>query len=179
MNKLTFGAAAAALALAAPAAVQAQQLPAAVIAVVDIERVGRSCTPCAAALQQIQAQDTQLEQRRQQLVGPLQTQQQSLQTAVNALPRGQQPDAALSQRIQAFQTQQESAERELGQRANTLQRNLAFVQQQIAQRVIPAAQQVGQQRGATLVVPRGSVLYAAPTIDITDAVLAAVNRNTA
>ena len=179
MNKPTFAAAAAALALAAPFAAQAQQLPPAVVAVVDIERIGRSCTPCAAALQQIQAQDTQLDQRRQQLATPLQSEQQALQTAVNALQRGQQPDAALTQRIQAFQTQQESAERELTTRANTLQRNLAFVQQQIAQRVIPAAQQVAQQRGATVVLARGGLLYAAPTVDITDAVLAAVNRNTA
>lgn len=179
MTKLTFAASAAALALAIPFAVQAQQLPPAVIAVVDIERVGRTCGPCAAALQQIQAQDNQLEQRRQQLAAPLQSEQQQLQTAVSALQRGQQPDAALSQRIQAFQTQQETAQRELAQRAGALERNLAYVQQQIGQRIVPAAQQVGQQRGATLVMPRGSALYAAPTVDITDAVLAAVNRNTA
>jgi Skp family chaperone for outer membrane proteins len=179
MTKLNLAASAAALALAIPVAAQAQQLPPAVIAVVDVERVGRSCTPCAAALQQIQAQDNQLEQRRQQLAAPLQSQQQELQTAVGALQRGQQPDAALAQRIQAFQTQQETAQRELAQRANALERNLGFVQQQIAQRILPAAQQVGQQRGATMVVPRGAALYAAPTIDITDAVLAAVNRNTA
>jgi Skp family chaperone for outer membrane proteins len=179
MTKLNLAASAAALALAIPFAAQAQQLPPAVIAVVDVERVGRSCTPCAAALQQIQAQDNQLEQRRQQLAAPLQSEQQALQTAVGALQRGQQPDAALAQRIQSFQTQQETAQRELSQRANALERNLGYVQQQIAQRILPAAQQVGQQRGATIVVPRGSALYAAPTVDITDAVLAAVNRNTA
>ncbi|MGZ8283286.1 MAG: OmpH family outer membrane protein [Allosphingosinicella sp.] len=179
MNKLIFGASLAALALATPAIVQAQALPAVTIAIIDTNRVGRTCTACAAALTQLQAQDTALEQRRTQLATPLQTEANAIDTALRALPQGTQPDAAMQQRVQTFQQQQRAAETEIQGRGQTLQRNLAFVQQQIAQRVIPAAQQVGQQRGAGLVLDRGQVVHLLnPAIDISDAVLALVNQNT-
>jgi Skp family chaperone for outer membrane proteins len=180
MKKLLIGSALAALSIAAPAALRAQALPQAMIAMVDAERVGRTCTPCAAALAQLQAQDQAIEARRQQLAGPLQTELNALQAATAALPQGQQPDAALRTRIQAFQTQQQNAERELEQRGQTLQRNAAFVQQQINQRLLPAIQQIGQQRNATMVMDRRAILVPLnPAIDITDAVLAVVNQNTA
>jgi hypothetical protein len=60
-----------------------------------------------------------------------------------------------------------------------LQRNIAFVRQQIAQRLRPAITTVMQQRGATVVMDRGALIDAAPAIDITPAVLAIVNQNTA
>jgi len=179
MNKLTFGAAAAALALAVPAAAPAQQLPAAAVGVVDVERVGRTCTPCAAAFQQLQAQGQQVEQRQGQLATPLQAELNAIQTAVNALPAGQQPDATLQQRIVRFQTQQQAAEAEMERASTTLQRNVAFVQQQIAQRLQPAIQQIAQQRGATVIVDRRNALFFSPAIDLTDSVLAIVNQNTA
>lgn len=179
MNKLAFSTAVAVLALAVPVAVQAQPLPPTVIAVVDTDRIAQQCTVCAAANQQLQAQLAQLQQRGQQLGQPLQTEEQALSTAVNALPNGQQPDAALTQRIQAFQAQQANAQREIAQRQEQLQRNAAFVRQQIGQRLGPAIQQIMQQRGATIAIDRGATLAIAPTVDVTDAVLAIVNQNTA
>lgn len=180
MKKILFGSALAAIAIAAPVALRAQQLPAAMIAMVDTDRVSRTCTVCAAALAQLQGQENQIEARRQQLAGPLQTELTAVQAAVNALPPGTQPDAALRTRINNFQTQQQNAERELDQRSQTLQRNVAFVQQQIAQRILPAVQQVGQQRSATMVLDRRAILAPInPAIDVTDAVLAIVNTNTA
>ena len=178
MNKAIYGAAAAALALALPAVAQAQALPPAVVAVVDTDRIAAQCTVCAAAQQQLQAQLTQLQQRATQLSQPLQTEEQALSTAVGAL-RGAQPDAALTTRIQTFQTNQQNAQREVGTRQEQLQRNAAFVRQQIGQRVAPAIQQVMQQRGATVAIDRGATLAINPSVDITDAVLAVVNQNTA
>jgi outer membrane protein len=179
MNKFTFGAAAAALALALPAVAQAQALPPAVVAVVDTDRIAAQCTVCVAASQQLQAQLTQLQQRATQLGQPLQTEEQALTTAVNALGAGQQPDATLTQRIQTFQTQQQNAQREIASRQEQLQRNAAFVRQQIGQRLGPAIQTIMQQRGATVAIDRGATLAINPTVDITDAVLALVNQNTA
>jgi len=179
MNRLIFAASAAALALAVPAAAPAQQLPPAVIAVVDTDRIVQQCTVCTAANQQLQAQLQQLQQRAEALGTPLRTEEQALTTAVQALPAGQQPDAALTQRIQTFQTQQQNAQRELGARQEQIQRNLAFVRQQIGQRVQPAVVQVMQQRGANIAVERGATIAINPSVDITDAVLAVVNQNTA
>ena len=179
MNRLTFGALAAATAMILPFAAQAQQLPPAVVGVVDSDRIVRECTVCVAANTQLQAQLTQYQQREQALGTTVQTEEQALQTAVNAIPQGSQPNAALTQRIQAYQTNRQNAARELEGRQAQLQRNVAFVRQQIAQRIQPAIQQVATQRGATVVVDRGASLFVSPTVDLTPAVLAVVNQNTA
>lgn len=178
MNRFTFGAAMTALALTVPAIAQAQQLPPAVVGVVDTDRIMRECTVCAAANTQLQAQLTQLQQRAEALRTPIQTEGQAIETALRALPQGQQPDAALTQRITAFQSQQQSAQQEIGTRQQQVERNVAFVRQQVGQRIEPAIQQVMQQRGATIAVDAGATLAISPTVDITPAVLAVVNQNT-
>jgi Skp family chaperone for outer membrane proteins len=138
----------------------------------------RECTVCAAANTQLQAQLQQLQQRAEALRTPIQTEGQAIETALRALPQGQQPDATLSQRITAFQTQQQTAQQEIGTRQQQVERNVAFVRQQIGQRIEPAIQQVMQQRGATVVVDAGATLAIAQSVDITPAVLAVVNQNT-
>lgn len=179
MKKLVFASALSALALALPTAAQAQQLPPPVVAVINTEQIVETCTACTAANTQLQAQGTQLQQRAQQLSTQLQTEGTALQGLVGALPQGQQPDAALAARIQAFQALQQSADQEIGGSRERIQRNIAFVRQQIGQRIRPALTTVMQQRGATLVLDRSSLLDVSPTLDITAAVLAIVNQNTA
>lgn len=174
MTKFAFGTALAAFALAIPAAAPAQQLPTAIIAVVDTQRIYEQCTACVAANQQLQAQQQQIQQRAQQLGQPLETEAQSLEQAVQAVQGP--PDAALQQRIQTFQAQQESAERELRGRQQTLQRNIEHVRQQIDQRLQPIVVQVMQQRGANIAVARGVTIAINPSVEITDAVLAMLNQ---
>lgn len=178
MNKLTLGAATAALALLVPAGAQAQQLPQAVVGVVDTDRIIRECTVCVAANTQLQTKVQQLQQRAQALTTPLQTEGQQIETAIRALPQGQNPDQALSTRIQAFQTRQQTAQQEMATRQQQVERDVAFVRQQIAQRLQPAIQQVMQQRGATVVLESGATLASSPAVDLTPAVLAVVNQNT-
>jgi Skp family chaperone for outer membrane proteins len=177
MNKLKIGAVIAAL--AAPVALQAQALPQATVMVVDTDQIIRECTVCAAANTQLQQQLQQLQARAQQLSAPLRTEGQAIQTAVNALPAGQEPDAALQTRIRNYQTQEQTAQREIQQRQQTIERNRQFVLQQIGERVRPAIQSVMQQRGASVALDAGSVLNMSPALDVTAAVLAVVNQNTA
>jgi Skp family chaperone for outer membrane proteins len=179
MNKLTFGVASAALALAIPVAAQAQQLPPAVIAIVDRDEIARTCTPCVAASRQLQAQLSQYQQREQQLSTQLQTEGQAIETALRALPQGQQPDAAMQNRIQAFRTLQQGATNELGPRQETLRRNQAHVVQQILQRMDPLISQVMRQRGANVAIELGATLAHASPLNITSAVLALMNQNSA
>ncbi len=178
MNRLFFGTAFAALALATPFAASAQQLPAAVIAVIDRDRIAGTCTQCVAASQQLQAQITQLQQREQQLTAPLQTEGQAIQTAINALPQGTQPDAALQARARTWETSRTAAANELQQRQETVRRNQAFVVNQILQRMNPLISQVMQQRGANLAVDVDATLAHNQAINVTDAVLALMNANT-
>lgn len=169
--KTIFSMAIAVATIATPAL--AQQVPDAKIAVVDSERLLSECTACKAANTQLQAQGNQFQTQAQQLAAPLQTEGQALQTAVNAA-KGQ-PDAALQARIRAYQTKEQQVNQQLqGQRA-TLERNVAWVRQQIGQKAGPIIQQVAQQRGATIALDKGGALYAAPATDITDAVLTQLN----
>lgn len=179
MNRYLFGSALAALTLLAPAVASAQQLPAAVVAIVDRDRIAGTCTPCAAASQQLQAQIQAYQQREQQLLGPLRTEGQAIQALINAIPQGGQPDAALRTRAQTFQTNQEAAQRELAGRQETLRRNQAFVVNQILQRMDPLIGQVTRERGANIAVDVGATLAHNPAVNITDAVLALMNANTA
>lgn len=171
MNKYLIGSAFAALAIASP--VSAQQIAPAVIAVVDVQRILAQCTACVAANGQLRAQEQQIQARAAQLSTPLQTEAQTLQTAVNAA--GGNPDATLQARIHTFETQQQAAREEIQGRQETLQRNRNFVLQQIGQRLNPIINQVAQQRGATIAMDAGSTIWNAPTVDVTDAVLALLN----
>jgi outer membrane protein len=179
MNKYLLGSALAGLALAIPMAASAQAIPGAIIAVVDRDRIATSCTQCAAAAQQMQAQIQQFQAREAQLSAPLQTESQAIQAAINALPQGGQPDPALRTRIQTFQNNQQAAERELSQRQDTIRRNQQYLVQQIVQRIDPLVGQVTRERGANLAVDVASTLAHNPALDVTDAVLALMNQNAA
>jgi Skp family chaperone for outer membrane proteins len=177
MNKFLFGSALAALALATPVAAQAQQLPPAVVAVVDRDRIASSCTQCVAATAQLNAQGTAYQARENQLLTPLRAEGQSIQTAANAIPQGGQPDAALAARIQTFQANSQAAERELGQAQNTIRRNQQFVVNQIIERMNPLIQQITRERGANLAIDLSITLATNPALNVTDAVLALMNQN--
>lgn len=177
-TKILLGAAFVALAATAPAVLQAQQLPAPVIAVVNTDQIFGTCTQCVAATAQLQAQANTLQAR----VTQLQTQVQTEGNALEPLVQGQTPEqiranAALATRIQNFQTMQQNAEREITQTRERIQRNLQFVRQQIGERIRPAIQTVQQQRGASIVMDASQVLASTPALDITAAVLAIVNQN--
>ena len=176
MNKFLIGSALAALSLAVPATAPAQKIGGAVVAVVDTDRISRECTACRAATAQMTTQENTLRTRAQALQQQLTTQGQPLETAVAAL-NGKAPDAALQARINAFNTQERSAQQEIANGQRNLQSTQLHVNQQIGRQLIPIVQSVAQARGANVAIPRAGALWAAPAIDITNEVLAQLNRN--
>jgi outer membrane protein len=165
-------AAVAAAAFATP--VLAQQVPSAQIAVVDLDRVGRECNACKTAGATLQSQVNAFNTRRQQLNTQLQPERTQLQTAVNALA-GKQPDAALTQRIQAFQQKEVSAAQELEKQQTQIQRNQAYISQQINAKLAPLLQPAMQKRGANILLDSGAAIRFAPSVDITTDVLTSLN----
>jgi Skp family chaperone for outer membrane proteins len=159
----------AASALATP--VLAQQVPNAQVAVVDLDRIGRDCNACKAAGATLQSQVSAFNTRRQQLNTQLEPERTSLQTAVNAL-NGKQPDAALTTRIQAFQQREVNAAQELEKQQNQIQRNQAYISQQINAKLAPLLQPAMQKRGGNILLDSGAAIRFAPTVDITNDVLA-------
>ena len=173
MNKLIISAALAA-SLGAASAANAQSVPAATVAVVDLEKVTTECTACKAAAASLRSQITGLQTREQTLSGPLQTEQKSIQTAIDALS-GKEPDAALQARAKAWETKRQQAAQEIGRQQDQIKRNQAYITQQIQTKLGPIYQQVMQKRGANLMVEIGSTLATSASLDVTNDVLASLN----
>jgi len=61
-----------------PSAAQAQAIPGAIIAVVDLDKVTSQCNACKTAATALRSQATGFENRRQALAAPLQTEGKSI-----------------------------------------------------------------------------------------------------
>jgi outer membrane protein len=173
MKTLLISAAVAASVL--PTVASAQAIPPAVVAVVDLERVTGECTACKTAGAALRSQATSLQSRQQALAGPLETEQKSIQAAIDALPQGKEPDAALQARVKAWQTKREQGAQEIARSEQQIQRNQAYINQQVRDKLGPIYQQVMQRRGANIMVETGSTLAASTAVDVTTDVLAALN----
>ena len=163
-----------AAAVMAPSAATAQAIPAAVVAVVDLDRVTSECNACKTAQAARRSQITDEAAKEKALGTPLQTEQQSIQTAINAL-NGKDPDAALQARIKAFQAKGQQAQEEASRGRQQLQANQQYIQKQIADKLGPIYQQVMQRRGANVMVEVGSTLAMSQAVDVTSDVLTSLN----
>lgn len=168
---------AAATALALPAPAIAQRAPAAVVVVVDSDRIYRECTACKAAQTTLQSRVTALQSRQQALTTELRTEGQAIQAAIDALPQGTQPDAALRARAEAFQKKQNDANAELGRGQQNIQSIQANVLRQINEKLQPAINQVMVQKGANLAVDVDATLAHGNSVNATNEVLAALNAS--
>lgn len=163
----------AASALATPAF--AQRAPAAVVVVVDSDRIYRECNACRTAQTQLQSQVQALRTRQQTLETQLRPEGQAIQQAVTALA-GKQPDAALQNRVKAFQQRQDQANQELARSQQNLQSIQANVLRQINEKLQPAINQVMTQKGANLAVDVDATLAHGTAVNVTNDVLAALNQ---
>ncbi len=180
-TKLLF--ATALVAVAVPTTSFAQRAPAASILVVDTTRVLRECTACVTATTALQAQETAFQQRRQALLAPLQTEEQSITQAAQAgaaLSGAARTNAenALRPRVQALQQRQQSAAQELRNLQQNFESTRVNVTLQLNRALEPIFNQVMTSRGANLVISTDARLAHAPALEVTGEVLAALNRST-
>lgn len=174
MRNMLILAAVSAAAVASPTAALAQRAPAAVVVVVDTNRVYAECNACKTAQASLQSQINALQTRKNTLAGQLQPEGQAIQAAINAL-NGKEPDAALKARVQAFQKQEQSAQDELEKSQANIQSIRQNVLQQINAKLDPAINSVMAQSGANLAVDVEATLAHTTAVDVTNAVLAALN----
>ena len=160
-------------AIATPAL--AQRAPAAVVVVVDTDRVYRECNACRTAQTQLQSQVQALRTRQQTLEGQLRPEGQAIQQAVTALGT-KQPDTALQNRVKAFQQRQDQANQELARGQQNLQSIQANVLRQINEKLQPVINQVMTQKGANLAVDVDATLAHGTAVNVTNDVLAALNQ---
>jgi Skp family chaperone for outer membrane proteins len=157
-----------------PSVAHAQAIPAAVVAVVDLDKVTNECNACKTAAAALRSQATALQTRQKSLAAPLETEQKSIQAAIDAL-NGKEPDATLQSRVRAFQAKQAQAEQELVTQQEQLQRNSQYVRKQIGDKLGPIYTQVMQRRGANMMVEIGQTLASGATLDVSNDVLTALN----
>jgi outer membrane protein len=180
MKKLMIGAAVA-LTLALPATAPAQRIPNAQIVVVDTDRIYRECTACRAAQTQLQALGAQLQARGTALGQPIETEYQSIQQAAAAL-RSQTgaaratAESQLQQRAQRLEAQRSTAQQEIARMEQNVRSTQAHVIQQINLRLNPIINATMTQRGANLALDVGATLAHDRALNVTDAVLAALNQ---
>jgi len=157
-----------------PTAASAQAIPAATIAVVDLDRVTRDCNACKAAATTLQRRATALQNRQRTLAAPLETEGKAIQAAADAL-QGKPADAALQARAKAWETKRNNAAQELQRSQEQLQRDQQYIGQQISTKLGPIYTQVMQRRGANMMLEVGSTLATSNAVDVTNDVLAALN----
>lgn len=157
-----------------PTVASAQAIPAAVIGIVDLDRVTRDCTACKAATATLRSRATALQNRQRALVAPLETEGKAIRDAAEAL-KGKPADAALEARAKAWETKRNNAAQEVQQTQAQLQRDQEYITQQIATKLAPIYSQVMQRRGANLLVEVGNTVAVSGTIDVTNDILAALN----
>jgi Skp family chaperone for outer membrane proteins len=173
MNKMLL-ITASAISLMVPAAANAQAVPAAVIAVVDLDNVTTNCNACKTASASLRSKATALQNQAKSLSAPLETEGKSIQAAIDAL-NGKEPDAALKARVTAFETKRQSAATTYQRGQEALQRDQQYIQKQVVDKLGPIYQQVMQKRGANLLLEVGSTLATSQSVDVTADVLAALN----
>ncbi|MEO7276477.1 MAG: OmpH family outer membrane protein [Sphingomicrobium sp.] len=159
-----------------PAAAQAQALPPAVVAVVDLDRVSNDCNACKTAAASLRGQVNALQAREKALAAPLQAEKTAIQSAIDAL-KGSEPPAALQARIKAFQDKQQSGGAEITRQQDQIQNNQRYVQKQIQDKLNPIYSSVMQKRGASLLVDVAATLATAASLDVTADVVAALNAS--
>jgi len=175
MNKLFVSAAlAAAITLGATAPVHAQAVVPAKIAIVDLDRVTRECNACKAAQAQLQQQYTAFQTRASQLQTSLNPEQAYLEGQLKALA-GKEPDAALKTRLENFQRSQQGASQELQGQQAQLQRNQAYVREQLLDKLNTLYAGVMNRHGANVMIEVGQTLASSSQLDVTTDLLTTLN----
>ncbi len=158
---------------AAPPAAQ-QTAPAAVIIVLDMERVVVQSAAGKQAQAEIQTRMNALQTRANALQGQLKTEADAIQAGqANQSLAG----PALEARAKAFGERQQAAQREVGQAENDIQRSRQFVLKQISDAVNPILTAVMREKGANLALPVGATLQHGASLDVTVDVIARLDRS--
>lgn len=166
--------------VACAAGVAAQRVPAAVIVIVDTDRVYRECTACKAAQTQLQGLVTAARARAQALNDPLQTEAAAIEQAGAAL-RSQSgaartsAETALNTRVQAYQARQTGAQQEIARLEQNVQSTQQNVLRQINDRLNPIITQVMNSKSAHIALDTNATLARSGALDVTADVLAALN----
>ncbi|OYU14770.1 MAG: hypothetical protein CFE37_09165 [Alphaproteobacteria bacterium PA4] len=172
MKKLLIALALASAAVTAPVA--AQQLPPAVIVVVNIDNVITNSAAGKAAFAELKTRSDGIQARTTQLQNQLGAEQQTLETSRPTAPG---PAAtAWEAKAKDFSTRAQAAQNELAKRNQDLQLSQRYVISQINDQMQPIITQIMKERGANIAIAEGARLQHAAALDITADILARLDK---
>jgi outer membrane protein len=148
-----------------------QQLPPAVVGIVDLQIILRESSAAKSVREQVDAKRNSYQGEIQKRETDLRTAQQTLEQQAPVLS----PDA-LNTRRQQFQTQAMDAQRFVDARLRQLEEAFNESMKQVEAATAQVLAEIAQARGINLVVPRQGVFLSANELDITSEVLGQVER---
>lgn len=178
MKKILISLALASTAVVMPVAAPAfaQALPAAVLIVVDLDRIYRDSAAAKAATVDLKAKDDALRARASQLQTSLGTEQQTIAQARPAQNAAAAAITAWETKARDFQTRQQQAGQELEKRQADLQASRQFVLKQINDALQPIITTVMRERGATVAIAKGATLDNTAALDMTTDIMARLDK---
>jgi Skp family chaperone for outer membrane proteins len=168
LRRTRFAALLALAAIALPVSLRAQQAPPAppVVLVVDVQHLLRVSKAAKAVQQQLEAQRATYQKDFSKQEADLRASGGELQRQQAILSRD-----ALEAKGKELQQKYAELEREVQSKRQVLLRGEGEARNRILDTMIQIVQEIGQERRATLVLPKDAVLMVAPDLDVTDEVL--------
>jgi Skp family chaperone for outer membrane proteins len=167
MDRWIAGTAALAMAvLVAVAPAAAQKMPAAAVAVVDSQRIGRDAAAFKSARQQ-------LDQYRAGYQAEIAREEEALRTEEQELSRQRTvlaPDAFEARR-RDFERKVTEVQRRVQDRSRQLEQSFNGVRAEVGKQLVAIVRELANERGITLVLDRAQVMFHADSIDVTGEVL--------
>jgi Skp family chaperone for outer membrane proteins len=178
MKKLLISVALASAALVGPVASPAfaQALPAAVVIVVDLDRIYRDSAAAKAATVDLKAKDDALRVRANQLQTSLGAEQQTLTQGRPAQGATAAVVTAWETKARDFQARQQQAGQELEKRQADLQASRQFVLKQINDALQPIITTVMRERGASVAIAKGATLDSTSALDMTTDIMSRLDK---
>jgi len=156
---------------AQPAAQPGGPLPTPVIAVVDVDKIRESATAAKSVRDQLTKQQSAYQADIAKQENDLRNAEQELNKQRTVLA----PEA-FAQRRQQFEQRVAEFQRSVQARRKQLDDAYKNSMIQVNNVVVQVIQEVATQRGASLMLPRSQIILSHPAMEVTDEVLAQVNR---
>jgi Skp family chaperone for outer membrane proteins len=176
MKTLSMALALATAAVALPAA--AQTLPPAVIGIVNMDTVFNNSAAGKTAIAELKPRIDGLQQRFAQLRTQFGTEQKNLQATQPAPTAPPATKTAWEAKVRDLETRQAQAQQELANRDRDIQASRQYVQKQLDDATQPIISTVMRERGITVVLHEASTIQHAASVDITNDVIARLDKAT-
>ncbi len=176
MKKMLMALALAGAALPAFAPAAAQQLPPAVIVLVDLAEMIDTSAAAKAAAVELKPKADALQSRLGTLRTSLQAEEKTLR---DTQPQQGAPQAAVQAwqaKVVEFQNRQQQAEQEVQRRQQEIETSRQWIIKQINDAAQPIIGQIMRERGATIAMDERATLQHTPAVDITADVIARLDK---